>query len=44
MHKQKFYKSQCNGNDFILIIKNDLHIELDEPNIQKFCNRKKDFK
>ena len=41
MHKQKFYKSQCNGNDFILIIKNDLHIELDEPNIQKFCNRKK---
>ena len=37
MALQSFYYCECNGNDFIIILKNDLLIELTESNIQKLC-------
>lgn len=41
MSKQKFYKAQCNGNDFVLLQKDELEIMLDESSISKLCNRKR---
>ena len=41
MSKQIFYKAQCNGNDFILLLSDELTIELNEIAIQKLCNRTK---
>ncbi len=41
MPEQQFYKAQCNGNDFVLLLKDELDITLDEPAIQKLCNRQR---
>jgi len=41
MSKQKFYKAQCNGNDFVLLLKDELEITLDESAISKLCNRRR---
>ena len=41
MPEQQFYKAQCNGNDFVLLIKDELDITLDEPAIQKLCDRQR---
>ena len=41
MSKQRFYKAQCNGNDFVLLLKDELDITLDELSIQKLCDRKR---
>ena len=40
MSRQKFYKAQCNGNDFVLLLNNELNITLNELTIQKLCDRK----
>ena len=37
---QKIYKAECNGNDFVIILKHELVIDVNELNIQKLCNRK----
>ena len=39
MSSQRGYKVQCNGNDFIILIKEDLEIIPDKPFIQNLCNR-----
>ncbi|WP_040497079.1 diaminopimelate epimerase [Fulvivirga imtechensis] len=36
----KFYKYQATGNDFILIDNRTLKLQLDQPQIQKLCDRK----
>ena len=36
---QKIYKAECNGNDFVIILKHELVIDVNELNIQKLCNR-----
>jgi diaminopimelate epimerase len=39
MCKQTIYKAQCNGNDFILLLSEELNIEINEITIQKLCHR-----
>ena len=41
MYKQTIYKAQCNGNDFILLLSDELNIDMNEISIQKLCNRDK---
>ena len=41
MPRQVFYKAQCNGNDFVLLLKNELEIKLDEMAIKKLCSRRR---
>jgi len=40
MSDQSSYKVECNGNDFIIIIKDDLVDAINEDMIQKLCSRK----
>ena len=39
MSKQTIYKAQCNGNDFILLLSDELSIEVNEASIQRLCHR-----
>ena len=39
MANQRAYKAQCNGNDFVIIIKDDLIKDLTKTHIQTICNR-----
>lgn len=41
MSRQRFYKAQCNGNDFILLLKDQLELELNGAAIQKLCERRR---
>ena len=41
MSKQKIHKAECNGNDFVIIFKNELIIDINEDSIRKLCNRDK---
>ena len=41
MKPQGFYHCECNGNDFVIILKENLGIELTDSNIQKLCCFKK---
>ena len=36
---QKIYKAECNGNDFVIILKHELVIDVNELNIQNLCNK-----
>ena len=40
MFNQRGYKTQCNGNDFIIINKSDLEEKLNSTLIQELCDRK----
>ena len=39
MAKQRAYKAECNGNDFVIIFRDELTAKLNEQTIQKMCNR-----
>ena len=39
MYNQQLFKAHCNGNDFVIIYKDSLDIDLTSPLIQKLCNR-----
>ena len=39
MDNQRAYKAQCNGNDFVIILKEDLKININERIIQEACDR-----
>ncbi len=39
MSKQRIYKAQCNGNDFVLLLSDELSIEVNEESIQRLCHR-----
>ena len=38
MGRQRAYKAECNGNDFVIIFKDDSAAKLNEQTIQKLCN------
>ena len=42
MALQGFYYCECNGNDFIILLKDELLIELTDSNIQKLCRFEKE--
>ena len=39
MCEQTIHKAQCNGNDFILLLSDELNIDINEVAIQKLCHR-----
>ena len=41
MANQRAYKAQCNGNDFVILIKGDLLEDLTKAHIRTICNRDK---